>query len=380
MATEIKIIETETEFRALKSTWQHLITKSQTSSPFLTFEWISEWWATYHNRLKNPELKIIVLADSNQRLAILPLFVHQKKLSPTFEFKALQFMGTEFESSDYLDIIAPETQKPLYLQQIFSSSTFLKLLKSTDVLDLPNITDDASLLKNKNMIEQIIGNSSYLYRTKTCPYIELPQTVDAFLQNLSRNLRSNLRRTQNKFNKNGLTIEVVNNEQELDQAIRQLFELHSMRFAAKQAKTKFVFENRGAFHQRIAKIFFRNHWLQLYQIKDRQKVIGSLYCYKFRESMMYMQGGFDPSYHKFALGNLIILRAITDAIEMKYKIFDFMRGNEAYKARWATHYRYLNELIFPVTLKAKLYYFYRDMIYRTKKTVKTVLKNEGKQS
>ncbi len=380
MAIEIKIIETETEFRTLKPIWQQLITTSQTSSPFLTYEWISEWWATYHNRLKNPELKIIVLADSNQRLAILPLFVHQKKLTPTSKFKVLQFMGTEFESSDYLDIIAPETQKALYLQQIFSSPIFLKLIKSVDVLDLPNITDDASLLTSKKMIEQIIGNRSYLYRTKTCPYIELPQTVDAFLQNLSRNLRSNLRRTQNKFNKNGLTIEVVNNEQELDQAIRRLFELHGMRFAAKQANTKFVFEKRGVFHQRIAKIFLRNHWLQLYQIKDQRTVIGSLYCYKFGESMMYMQGGFDPSYHKFALGNLIILRAITDAIEMKYKIFDFMRGNEAYKARWATHYRYLNELIFPITLKAKLYYFYRAMIYRTKQIVKTVLKSKGNQS
>lgn len=380
MSLQIKIIETEFELKALKPVWQELITQSKTASPFLTFEWISEWWSTYRTRLKEPELKIIALADGNQYRAILPLFSHLKKLTPTSDFKILQFMGTEFESSDYLDIIAPDTQKSLYLREIFSSPILLNLLKTMDVLDLPNIIDDASLLENEKMLGQRIDGKSYVYRIKTCPYIELPQTVDAFWQNLSRNLRSNLRRTQNKFNKNGFTIEVVDNEQELDQAIRRLFELHSMRFAAKQAQTKFLFENRGAFHQKIAKIFLRNHWLQLYQIKDRQTVIGSLYCFKFGESMMYMQGGFDPSYHKFALGNLIILRAIADAIEMKYKIFDFMRGNEAYKARWATHSRYLNELIFPVSLKARLYYFYQDMLYRTKQTVKTVLKNKGKHS
>ena len=92
--------------------------------------------------------------------------------------------------------------------------------------------------------------------------------------------------------------------------------------------------------------------------------------------MMYLQGGFDPHYQKFALGNLVILQAISDAIEMGLQKFDFMRGNEAYKYRWATGKVFLNRITFPLSFKARVYYFYQDMLFQTKQMVKAVIKRD----
>ncbi len=376
MAYKIKIVHSTQALQNLKSDWRQLVKKSNIRSPFLTYEWISTWWAFYARQLSKPELAIITLQDDDALLAILPLFSHRKKLTGTSDFKIVQFMGTEFESSDYLDLIAVQDKREQYLHEILASADVLNLLKTADVVDFPNLTDAAFLLAGRKAFEQALGCKSYTYRIKTCPYVPLPDNFEAFYQGLSRNFRSNLKRTQNKFKKYGFTTHLINDEQEIDEAVRRLFELHQMRFSAKQTQTKFVFEQRGAFHQQIAKTFLRNDWLQLYQIKDQDKVVGSLYCFKFAGSMMYMQGGFDPAYQKFALGNLIILRAITDAIEMGFREFDFMRGNEAYKARWATNVRYLNTLTYPVSRKGRLYYFFQDMLYQTKQSVKSVIKKD----
>lgn len=369
----------DAELNSLKDQWPLLVQKAQTDSPFLTFEWVVQWWQSYRERLTNPKLTIVTVWDQDRLQAILPLFRHEKRAGRTAALTILQLMGTEFESSDYLDIISPPEKKRAYLKAIFSSKEIKPLLNQVDVLDFSNVTEGSALWEMKGNLGDVLHSAMYSYRTKTCPYLNLPHDFETFWNGLSKNLRSNLRRTQNKFKKQGLTIHLVQNEEEINEAIRRLFELHQMRFAAKEAQTRFQFEQRGAFHQEIAKTFLSKGWLQLYQIKDGPKLVGSLYCYKFGRSMMYVQGGFDPQYHKFAPGNIIILRAITDAIQMGLQKFDFMRGNETYKYRWATDTVHLHQILYPLSRKARIYYFYQDMLFQSKQVVKSVIKRAANQ-
>ena len=137
--------------------------------------------------------------------------------------------------------------------------------------------------------------------------------------------------------------------------------------------TKFNYEIRGAFHETMANVFLGKGWLQFYLITDNENPIGALYCYRLAGTMMYMQGGFDPAYAKLALGNQIILRAVSDAIDSGMQVFDFMRGNEAYKKKWTDKSISLYTLDFPLSGKGKLALLFRDKLTALKGRIKKVI-------
>ncbi len=373
---DIEILTTEDQFKQLKKDWQNLIEVAQPDSIFLTFDWHWVWWHTYHKQFTNAQLSIITIRTKKEQqlLAILPLFSQLKRFSSLTKLRTLQLMGTEIESSDYLDIICPAEKKAYYLKTIFTDPKTVDFLRSFDVLILENVHDYSSLLKQKEALAHFLNSKLFSYQIKICPYLPLPEKSEQIFSLVSKNFRSNLKRVRNKIRKAGFNIVTIEKETEIDEAIKHLFRLHDRRFQDKRENTKFIFSKRGKFHQQIAKIFLKNGWLQLYQILDGKKVIGSLYCYKFKDTMMYMQGGFDPEYSQYALGNQIILRAIEDAITLKLKKFDFMRGAEAYKWKWTSEKIYLYQLIFPFTLKAQTFFFYQDLIKRVKAPIKKLIR------
>lgn len=374
MSLKIDILNTEQEFTDLKDEWQTLA--EQSDSIFLTFEWQHLWWQTYHKQMDQSGLAIITARESQSKklLAILPFFTHIKKFDYGQKFKTLQLIGTEIESSDYLDIIAPVEQKKILLKKIFSDPKVIKFLENVDLLLLDNLADGSTLLEERQELANLLTSTYYHYVTKVCPYLPLPETTEEFWKQLSKNFKSNLKRGRNKLKRAGFSINVVKSEEEIETAVKNLFQLHDQRFQAKQAKSKFDFERRGKFHQQVARTFLRKGWLQLYQIFDGPKTIGSLYCFKFNGTMMYVQGGFDPEYSQYGLGNQIILKAIEDAIELNFKKFDFMRGSEPYKFKWTSEKLFLHRLVLPNSLRAKLFFALQDSIFNVKQFVKKFVK------
>ena len=378
MSLKIEILKTEQELFAIKNEWQNLVERVQPDSIFLTYEWQMQWWQNYHQQFEHAQPAIITVRDNQEGalLALLPLFSHVKTFRAGQRFRTLQLMGTEIEPSDYLDIICPPEKKVAFLRKIFAEPRVLDFVTAHDVLILENIDDNSSLLLEKNELDNLLNSVSYQYKIKVCPYLSLPETTEALLAGLSRNFRSNLKRARNKLKRHGFQIETVTREDQLDAAIENLFSLHDRRFQAKQADSKFNYQRRGNFHKLVARTFLKNDWLQLYQILDRQKVVGSLYCFKFNHSMMYVQGGFDPDYAQYGLGNQIILKAIEDAIALKFRKFDFMRGAEAYKFKWTKEKRDLHRIIIPLSLRAKIYFAAEDLALNFKNLIKKIIKRQ----
>jgi len=370
----IKKITTHQEFKVLKNLWQHLFESAGLNSPFLSWEWMFTWWQIYRPRLTAAELSIFCIYEDDVLAAILPFFFHKKK-----NLIYIQFLGTEFESSDYLDIITFEEKKTKYFQAFFNEPLVLNTLRSADILVLNNIKQEAVLYRKRNRLSQKLNSRVFERRTSVCPYITLPESLDGLFKSLSKNMRSGLKRQRNKLNRNeNIRIEVINDERKIQETIRHLFRLHEMRFSQKAMSTKFVYDRRGTFHETIARVFLKKNLLQFYLVKDNDKPIGALYCYRLNGTMMYMQGGFDPEYAKLALGNQIILRAVSDAIEAQMHTFDFMRGNEAYKKKWTDKSIFLYTLQLPLSFQGTILLQFQKSLSLLKKKIKNILFPQSK--
>ena len=370
----IKIITTTEEFEQLKDSWQHLFETAGIDSPFLSWEWMFTWWREYQPKLAAAKLSIFCAYQGEELIAVLPLFKHKRK-----NLSYIQFLGTEFESSDYLDLICTEDKKTDLVEQFFSNPSVIENLKSADILVFNNIKEGSGFFNAQKWLADTLRSKAYKRRTSVCPYFPLPPSVDKVFKSLSKNMRSSLKRQRNKLAKNEtIQITLLQDETEIEEGIRHLFRLHSKRFSQKNMSTKFIYEKRGAFHEKMAKVFLPKGWLQFYLIKDNAKPIGALYCYRLAGTMMYMQGGFDPGYANLALGNQIILRAISDAIDGGMQIFDFMRGNEAYKKKWTDKSISLYTLDFPLSGKGRLALLFREKVTILKGWIKKAIYFGGK--
>ncbi|MEM9413043.1 MAG: GNAT family N-acetyltransferase, partial [Planctomycetota bacterium] len=74
----------------------------------------------------------------------------------------------------------------------------------------------------------------------------------------------------------------------------------------------------------------------IFQIELRGKPIASTLFFHDRKNLLMYQTGFDPNVSTLEPGYLLIVATLKFAIENNFETFDFLRGDEPYKARWSS--------------------------------------------
>ena len=88
-------------FTSLRSEWTELLGASAADNPFLTWEWLHAWWKHLHG---GRTLQILTVRSEVYRLVgVAPLCVSRGRLPGLSQ---LEFLGTGWAGSDYLDLIA----------------------------------------------------------------------------------------------------------------------------------------------------------------------------------------------------------------------------------------------------------------------------------
>jgi CelD/BcsL family acetyltransferase involved in cellulose biosynthesis len=180
-----------------------------------------------------------------------------------------------------------------------------------------------------------LGSTVHRRPAVNCWRLELPTDWEGYVASLGKNLRRDVRRLERQLlDTDRVTLHSVARLDELGRAMDILVELHQRRRAALGemgcfASPRFL----GFFRQVVPELLRRGqvqfHWLELdgkpiaaeYQLVGN----GTLYAY---------QAGVDPAFMEHQPGKLLNLAILRQAIELGYRAFDFLRGDEPYKARF----------------------------------------------
>ncbi len=76
-------------------------------------------------------------------------------------------------------------------------------------------------------------------------------------------------------------------------------------------------------------------WLRLYTLFAARRPVASVYGVVHGGKFLYYQSGYDPAWASKSVGLVLLARTVQDAYAEGSTEFDFLRGNEAYKAQWA---------------------------------------------
>lgn len=306
------------DLRELEAVWTALEDPAHPGAAFRSFPWISSWWKHFS---ANREAVVLLARRGEDVVGILPLYAEPLPLGG----RSLRLMGDNVVGSDYLGVV---TRDPT-LQQLFIEH--LRAGAGADEVVLDGLLRDDPITAGFSQVE-------HRYR---CPYVSTRGAFDAYLGGLADGVGTQLHRRRKWLEKRpGYAIECLTSPEDMTRAMDALFALHHARWAIEGGSDGIDSPVVEAFHRDAARALAERGWSRVYVMTVEGAPRAALYGWRHGRTFAFYQSGHEPAWRPRSVGTVLLGHIIgecfaDDAIDE----FDFLRGSEEYKFKWATAFR-----------------------------------------
>jgi len=328
------LIDTKIEMESLADEWNDLLSESISDVPFLRHEYLSTWWETRGGgEWQYGELAIVTARREGQLIGIAPLFRIQDIRGET----GLMLLGS-IEISDYLDLIVREDDLAEFTSGLFD---FLAEVSSPawhylDWANLPEGSPSLAALQNAAI------NHGWEYQQEQfSPVVPVNLTGDfeSYLAGIDKKQRHEIRRKMRRAAEYELPVSchILADESKLEDDIQAFLKL----MENDPAKASFLTPAMRLQMIDCMRVAWQSGWLQLAFLEvDGQKAAGYL-NFDYKGRIWVYNSGLDQRYLELSPGWVLLGHLLQWANENGRSVFDFMRGDEAYKFKFGGEKRYV---------------------------------------
>jgi CelD/BcsL family acetyltransferase involved in cellulose biosynthesis len=357
----IGAIELVPSLESLAGDWNRLAG----ASPFLSYEWLSAWWRHYGDE---QDLFTVAVRNSNGELvAIAPWRLEH---SPT-QGREIRFLGDGVVCSDYLSLLCRAdyaVSAPAALAEWLSGPA----APLWDAIEWSGVATDDPIMRRLTAALTDAGHTQSTEADAQCWRVALPADWDTFLAGLSASRRQKTRALlrQNLDNQR-MDLRRVTNREELARAFEWLVDLHTRRRRSLGQDGCFASAQFTDFLREAAERLLIANRLRMFWLEFDSRPIAVELGLIADDAVYYYQGGFDPAAAEARPGWLAFAGSLRAAIGEGYRVYDFLRGDELYKASWGARPRQLVTVrIAGQNVLAQL----RHAAWRTQLTIKRLVR------
>ncbi len=308
--------------------------------PFRRHEWLASWWRHYG---AGGELYTLAVYDGAEKpIGIAPLFLERSRV----QGRVLRVLGTGEVCSDYVGLLCRAEQAA---EIAVSLADWLCAAADDrengwDALRWEGIDSRDEVVAR--MTEELAARGCLVNRRDgpNCWRLELPSSWSAYEASLSKSHRKQVRRLIDRtLDKNRTVLHTVTDKSQLAKGRQILIDLHQRRRRSLGQAGCFSSGAFAAFHDEVMERFLaagmlRLHWLELdgEPAAAEYHVSGGGVIYGY-------QSGVAPELLHEEPGRLAAIATLRLAIEQGFTAFDFLRGDEPYKAHFRAQPRPLVE-------------------------------------
>jgi CelD/BcsL family acetyltransferase involved in cellulose biosynthesis len=320
------------ELAPYASDWDRLAA----GNPFRSWAWASAWWRHYGvdaSRGGPRRPYVLVLLDPSGRPAgIGPWYV---EWSPIWG-RVLRFLGSGEACAEYLGVLAePGGEEGV---AVALAAWLAEAEAGEDRWDLAEWTSgDSEDLATGLLVDALRsrGLETHSRSGPSCWRLELPPTWEQYLATLSSRHRKTIHQAENQWINSGrVEVHVVRTPGELPRAQDILIDLHQRRHESLGGRGAFASARFTAFHRAVMARMLLTGQLLLSWIEIDGKPVAAEYSLSGGGVVYFYQAGWAPESSRIAPGNLARIVGLRHAIAEGCRAFDFLRGDEPYKARW----------------------------------------------
>jgi|APSaa5957512535_1039671.scaffolds.fasta_scaffold42076_2 CelD/BcsL family acetyltransferase involved in cellulose biosynthesis len=301
----------------VKDGWEKAQIHGVKSTVFQSFLWNSAWVKTFAD---NDNVKISVVYDAENIVAIIPIIKLRKFLVPVYRFIADNV-------SDYNDIIV--FKKSSILDEFLCQYLTKLMCKKMNLFLLRNISTASN-------ISRVLGNS--------VTYTQFSQTVYAKNINNYRDVncnkkqRNNAKRLYKRLKEKGDIEYSLRGGDKID--LNQL-----LRFKTSSLKKKglqsIVFDSR--YEEFLYKVMNEdpNSFFISY-LKLNGELVSASFNFLHGDTFYYYLPAYNDSFYKYSPSSILLYLMLGDIENMEsVSLIDFLKGDEQYKYIWALEHENL---------------------------------------
>jgi len=340
---KLERINTAAEFSALKGEWDAFHLKTQSPSPFLSWDYIDVWWNVYGH--KGFDVKMYIARDSNNKIVgAAPLMISRKGAfaGARSNFRHLSFLGGVGDQlSESLELPA----LPGYEIAIGEATAELirrEFSGQWDVFYFYQVPHDS---RSTNAMLRKLAGAGIGIKTVTSeksPYLPVSGTWDEAVTKRSKKTREVIRKTYtNPRDKHLHRRLTVGEHISFEKAYEELVRLAEARWGD-EALRAFHTPEFVDFHWKLAPRLLKQGKMMFGLIEIDGQFAGAVYDIIFNNIKWTYQVPWDPAFRNAAVGVSLSLWSVADAYERGLDAVDFLPGESGFKDRWAKDHRVLN--------------------------------------
>lgn len=265
---------------------------------------------------------------------------------------------------DYEDIVAEPGEELAAISRLLSQ---LESNPNWDICDFRSLLPQSTLLcelideEGELLVPKALTDESKKYHVKLLKHqrysiVKAPSSWKEYEKVIGKTLAYKVRAEVNRrikyFGSDGLRI---SRPETFDVDFDAFVTLHQKRWTEKGEQGQFQDSQSADSMRKFCRLLLERGQLRLYTVWFGDIPGGALLNFADHNRIYFYGCGFDPQFKKHHPVKVLIAKAIQDSIEFGPKIFDFMKGNEGYKADWANAHEQTYRLIIArKTIRGKL--------------------------
>ena len=326
---QVTRIATTDTLRSCSTSWNCLTR----GVPFRSWAWLSTWWEHYGS---GRELYVLAVHDDLGTLVgVLPLF---RERSAT-RGRVLQLLGSGEVCSDYMTLLSTNEHEDAVIDAVANwlieaSGRDAKDADLWDLLELDGVqTNDVAMAKLLGSLAEA-GCGVHRKPGLNCWKVSLPTSWDEFYDGLSKNRRKAFRKLQRESIDSGRLVFQTATGDDYARAMRLFVELHQKRRISLGEPGCFASQQFAGFIDDVSRRLWEAGSLELAWIELDGRPVAIEYCLLEDSTTYVYQGGIDPDAQRESPGHLMTASLIQHSISAARTTYDFLRGDEPYKAFW----------------------------------------------
>lgn len=305
--------------------WRQPWNRLAVHNPMLSYEWLHGWWRHFGEGM---QLHLVLFVEGCELRGFLPLYVHTGYLG-----RELRFLGSGSVCSDYLSAVVDPHSTPSVLHacreyivdllQYSEPDNWLRIRMDGMSENDPWLT---AIQSTQRLHTKSIGNT---WRTA------LPENWEAFVRQCKgKSVHRKIKKTQERIDTGRIRLRLLDQPSQAEEGLEILHRLHQARRTSLGEAGCFSDERFLPFlREAMAGLIERG--LGAYTvIEGEQGPIGTqLLLFSDTTTMMY-QSGLDPDSRELEPGHAACYFGFQETMRRGLSTYDFLRGDEAYKAFW----------------------------------------------
>jgi CelD/BcsL family acetyltransferase involved in cellulose biosynthesis len=336
---QTRLYRTLEDLESLRPAWEDLLAAFSGATTFCTWEWLASWWSAFGN---GGELLVLAFFDeSAQLVGMAPLAISRREGMPFLKLRVLRLLGDGSGDSDNLDFPVRAGWEDAVAAALLD---FLaKESRQWNFCEFNTMPEESPV---GNRLAKMLGErrwSAYQER-RASSAISLPASWEEYLGQLSSKERGKITYYRKRLEKNYQTrFYRCEGKSEIAACLETLFTLHRRRWQFLGQAGSFESAARRQFYDELARRLEARGWLEFWLLDLDGQTVAAQFGFRHDATVFQLQEGFDPAYFSDSVGYVLRSHVVEQLIACGVRRYDFLAGEAASKARWATRTnQYLN--------------------------------------